>query len=467
MSQEHQGWPAVQDELADALLRLRPEDAISLDGADGFVQFIRFGRGITVKGPSVLVHTKPGEPGSPTEAALTALGWTPSAETETTAQPEAPAPLDQATAARWADVIVRTLRDVRGIADPATLTYSSFNNNGLRAPRLHTVTADAEQAAPDPDPATLLPPPSPAWRQWCTLFADGIGDWSQAAFDRLVAEQGWQDSSSGRHPRLTAAGGERVSALTYHAGHRGHGEVNAVSVALPVAEADLAQVFRQALAGAAAALGHPPLVGDMDREPFARWRGARTTLTLSAHLSGEVQLLVEPTEPRETVIYNDHKWMMSPDDWSPDELWMTEPDVEAPEAKQLLGMMSYPHSTSTTLDGTIEELRLLFTSWSSALPLLHPYARTARWRLSRRKGDMIAEGRFSRERVTARFGWSDQYGARLAAAPGPDVTADLVERVRAALDQAGITTPEELGGAAWSDTPAERMYANRLTLEHG
>ncbi|GAB3854078.1 hypothetical protein ACFPIJ_61365 [Dactylosporangium cerinum] len=465
MSQDHHGWAAVGDELADALVRLRPEDAIALDGAGAFVQFIRFGTGITVKGPSVLVHTTPGEPGSETEAALTALGWASSDETETMAQPEASAPLDPATATRLADVIVRTLREVRGIADPAALTYSSFNNNGLRAPRLSTVTADAKQAAPDPDPATLLPSPSPAWRQWCTLLADGIDDWSQAAFDRLVAEQGWQESSTGR--RLTAGGGERVSALTYHAGHRGHGEVNAVSVALPVAAAEVPQVFRQALAGAVAALGHPPLVGDMDREPFARWRGARTTLTLSARLSGEVQLLVEPTEPRETVIYNDQKWMMSPDDWSPDELWITEPDVEAPQAETLLGMMSYPHSPSTTLDGTIDELRTLFASWSSALPLLYPYARTARFRLTRRDGDMVVEGRFSRERVTARFGWSDQYGARVAAAPGADVTADLVERVRAALDLAGVTTPEELSGAAWSDTPAERLYASRLTLEHG
>jgi hypothetical protein len=466
MSQDRQGWAAVEGELADALLRLRSEDAIALDGGGAFVQFIRFGTGIAVKGPSVLVHTTPGEPGSQTEAALTALGWASFDENETVGQPEAPAPLDPATATRLADVIVRTLRDVHGIADPAAVTYSSFNNNGLRAPTLRTVTADAKQAAPDPDPATLLPAPSPAWRAWCGLFADGLGDWSQAAFDRLVAEQGWQ-LSEGTRPVLVGARGERVRALTYHAGHRGHGEVNGVSVALKVDAAEVPQLFRQALAGAVAALGHPPLVGDMGREPFARWRGAGTTLTLSVQLHGELQLLVEPTEPRETVIYNDQKWMMEPDDWSPDELWTTEPDVEAPQAKTLLGMMSYPHSASTTLDGTLEELRALFTSWCATLPLLYPYARSARWRLTRRGGNMIVDGRFSRDRVTAQFGWSDQYGARVAAEPDADVAADLVERVRAALDQAGVTAPEELSGVAWSDTPAERLYANRLTLEHG
>ena len=211
---ENPRWAEVADELADALVRLRPEDRTALDGAGAFVQFIRFGTGIAVNGPSVLVHTGAGEPGSPTEAALTALGWAPFDENETIGQPEAPAPLDPATATRLADVIVRTLRDVHGIADPAVLTYSSFNNNGLRAPRLHTVAAGAKQVARDPDPATLLPAPSPAWRQWCTLLADGLDDWSQAAFDRLVAEQGWQEASASRWPSFAAGAGERVRAHT-------------------------------------------------------------------------------------------------------------------------------------------------------------------------------------------------------------------------------------------------------------
>ena len=63
------------------------------------------------------------------------------------------------------------------------------------------------------------------------------------------------------------------------------------------------------------------------------------------------------------------------------------------------------------------------------------------------------DGRCSRERATAQFGWSDQYGDRVAAAPGADVVADLVERVRDALARAGVTTPAELRGAAWSRHP--------------
>ncbi|GAA4260123.1 hypothetical protein [Dactylosporangium darangshiense] len=50
------------------------------------------------------------------------------------------------------------------------------------------------------------------------------------------------------------------------------------------------------------------------------------------------------------------------------------------------------------------------------------------------------------------------------AAPGADTVADLVGRVGNALALAGITTPEQLRGAAWSDTPAERLDAIRLTL---
>lgn len=257
-----------------------------------------------------------------------------------------------------------------------------------------------------------------------------------------------------------------MRAGTSDAGRHGHGEISVVSVSQPVGADEAGEALRRALAGAVAVLGHPPLVGDEGREPFARWRGARTTLTLSAP-AGQVRLRVEPTEARENVIHHHQKWMMSPDEWAPDELWTIEPDVEAPQAKALLGMMSYPHSPSETLEGTVEELRLLFGSWCSALPLLHPYAGSARWRLSSTGGTMIAEGRFTRERVTAQFGWSDQFGEQVVTAPGGDVAADLAGRVRDALGSAGVTAPGELRGAAWSGTPAQRLYANRLTLGHG
>lgn len=462
------GWDGVGDDLADALVRLRRGDAILLAAGAVFVQFIWFVHGHAPAGPAVFVHTTDGEPGSPAEAGLAALGWARRDEEPTVAQPEVPAPLDAAAATRLADLIVRTLRDVHGVADPAAMTYTSFNDNGLRAPRLRTVAAGPkQQAQDDPDPATLLPAPAPSWQRWCTLLADGLDDWSHAAFDRLVAAHGWQASTGLRRPAYATGDGEWVTAGTGEAGRHGHGEISSVTVSRPVDAADVATQFRQALAAAVTVLGHPPLVGDEDRRPFARWRGARTTVTVSAVVGGAVRLLVEPTEARENVIYNSQKWMMTPDEWSPDELWMTEPDLEAPQAKTLSGMMTYPHPPATTIDDVLDELRALFTSWCEALPLLYPYATGARWRLRFPAGDMIAEGRFTRERVTARFGWKDEYGEPAVAAPGPGVAADLAGRVRDALTRAGVTGIEQVRGAAWSDTPAERLFANRLTLAPG
>ncbi|MEV0560589.1 hypothetical protein [Dactylosporangium sp. NPDC050588] len=453
------GWPEVADELVGALAALRPEAAISLSGGDGFVQFIRFTRGYRLDVPSVYMLTRD----VPERAAdLAALGWQPDEDgTETLCFPEVPAPVEPATARRLADVIVRTLRDVHGFADPAEVTYTSFDNNGMRAPRLRTVAAEAGQEAPDDrDPATLLPAPSPAWRRLCAVFAGGLGDWSRGAFDRLVAEQGWQPDGD----ELLAAGGERIEAHDWDAGYYGHGEISSLSARLPVGEAGVADDFRRALAGAVAVLGHPPIVGSEGRMPLARWRGEDTTLTLEALWGRHIRLTAEPTGPRENVIYNKQKWMMTPDDWAPDELWFTEPDVEAPQAKALHGMMTYWHSPSETLDGTVDELRALFASWCSALPMLHPYASSARWRLRRTSGTMVAEGEFTRERVTARFGWSDEFGERVETVPGGDVAADLAARVAAALDRAGVTAPGDLDGGAWSDTPAERLNALRLTV---
>jgi hypothetical protein len=457
-------WADVVGELAEVLERLRAEDAVSLEVGDAFVQFIRFGRGNVVDGPAVFVHTTAGRPGSPAAEGLAALGWARWDDDATVGQPEVPAPVAPATARRLAEVIVRTLRDVHGAADPADVTFSSFNNHGLRAPRLRTIGAQPQQAAEEPDPATLLPEPSPEWQRWCAILADGLGDWSRAALDRLAAAQGWQAAQRHGSAGFSTDAGAWIDAGAWWAGERGHGEISSLSVSQPVEAADAAQAFRRALAGAVSVLGHPPLVGDEGRAPFARWRGERTTLTLAASRGRTLRLLVEPTGPRENVIHNSQKWMMSPDDWSPAELWTTQPDVEAPQARALDGMMFYPHSTSSTIDGTLDELRSLFGSWCEALPLLHPYASSARWRLRRQDGTMVAEGGFTHQRVTARFGWSDGFGEPLAAAPGADTVADLLGRVGNALALAGITTPGQLRGAAWSDTPAERLDAIRLTL---
>jgi hypothetical protein len=281
----------------------------------------------------------------------------------------------------------------------------------------------------------------------------------------VAADQGWQAGEGRWSPKFRANAGERIDTGDLYAGEHGHGEITWLTVSQLVDEADIARTFRQALAGAVAVLGHPPLVGDEDG-PFARWRGARVTLTLAAPKGGTVQLMVEPTEPRERVIYNAQKWMMEPDDWRPDELWATEPDVEAPQAGALLGMHFYEHSPSTTIDEVVDELRSLFRSWCEVLPLLYPYASSVRWRLRPPGGGMIAEGGFTHERVTAQFGRSHEFGEPVTAAPGAAAAADLVERVNNALVLAGITSPEQLRGAAWSDTPAERLNATRLTLQY-
>ncbi|MFF5233017.1 hypothetical protein [Dactylosporangium sp. NPDC000521] len=452
-------WPEVTGELVEAIGALRPEAAISLALGDAFVQFIRFTRGLKLDVSSVYMLTRD----VPERAAeLAALGWRPDEDGDVTlCMPEVPVPVRPAEARRLADVIVRTLRDVHGIAEPALLTYTSFDNNGMRAPQLRTVAPGPGQQVPDdPDPATRLPAPSPEWRRLCAVFAGGLGDWSRGAFDRLVAEQGWQPDGED----LLAAGGERIEAHDWDAGYYGHGELSSLSAQRPVGEAGVVEDFRRALAGAVAVLGHPPIVGSEGRMPLARWRGEDTTITLEALWGRHIRLTAEPTGPRENVIYNKQKWMMTPDEWAPDEQWFTEPDIEAPQAKALHGMMIYDHSPSETLDGTLEELRALFTSWCSALPMLHPYASSAHWRLRRGNGAMVAEGEFTRDRVTARFGWSDEFGERVDTVPGEGVAADLVARVAAALDRAGVTAPGELKGGAWSDTPAERLNALRLTV---
>nr|BFE59713.1 hypothetical protein GCM10020063_042390 [Dactylosporangium thailandense] len=55
-------------------------------------------------------------------------------------------------------------------------------------------------------------------------------------------------------------------------------------------------------------------------------------------------------------------------------------------------------------------------------------------------------------------------GAPVAAEPGDGVADTLVERVREALAQVGITTPDQLLAVTRSDTPAERLDVVRLTL---
>jgi hypothetical protein len=159
-SADRAGWADVADELAEALVRLRVEDAICLDAGDAFVQFIRFGHRFG-NDPAVAMITTAGVPGSRTAADLAALGWVRPDSGGTIGQPEVSPPVEPATARRLAEVIVRTLRDVHGAAGPAEVTFSSFNGDGLRAPRLRTIAAGTEQAAEDLDPATLLPEPSP------------------------------------------------------------------------------------------------------------------------------------------------------------------------------------------------------------------------------------------------------------------------------------------------------------------
>lgn len=467
MTGDRPGWAQVRDELAGTIAGLQPEGALTLEAGEAFVQFIRFTRGSELPGPVVLVHTLAGDPGTPVAAALAGAGWAWSAVHEVTGQPEVPAPVDDATAARLADLIVGALRDVHGVADPAALTYTSFNNNGLRPPQLRTVRPAEGQPLPLPDPVTLLPPPSPLWQGWCELLAGGLPDWSDAGLSRLAGERGWQPAPDGSARTYTGGGGETITGSDWDAGYYGHAELSALSVSLPKTYAGIMLDYRRALAGAVRVLGNPPLAGDTGTSPFARWRGTAATLTLSASDHRLVELLVEPTEPRETVIHQRQKWMMTPDEWSPDELWTVHPDVEGPEMRALDGMMFYPHSPAETLEETIEELRSLFRSWAMSLELLHPYASSARWRLRGPGGDMIAEGGFTQRRTTVRFGWRDEYGAPISTPSGGGSVDAVIERVRAALAQAGVTTPAQLRAATWSDTPAERLDAIRLTLRRG
>src|SRR4051794_16188095 len=259
------GWADLTDELAGTIERLRNEDAVLLQAGDVFVQFIRFTSGMVLSGPAVYVHTSAGAAG------LGELGWATVDDEQTVGQPEVPAPVEAGTARRLAELIVRTLRDVHGVAEPGALRYSSFNNNGMRAPQLRTVAPEDGQEKPAPDPVTVLPPAEPRWRQWCEVLGGGLGDWSVAALDRLAAAQGWQPQDSAH--AFTAAGGESVSGYTGDAGSYGHGEISSVTVTPPAADTAAVMDFRRALAGAVAVLGHPPLVGDTGDEPFARWRG--------------------------------------------------------------------------------------------------------------------------------------------------------------------------------------------------
>lgn len=55
----------------------------------------------------------------------------------------------------------------------------------------------------------------------------------------------------------------------------------------------------------------------------------------------------------------------------------------------------------------------------------------------------------------------------MTARPDADAADDVVRRTGEAPARAGVTDPARLRGAAWSDTPAERLDAVRLTLRRG
>jgi hypothetical protein len=138
-------WATFTGSLASDLLRLREDDAIILHVADAvYVQVIQLQAELRME-----VRARPGSDG-----AVRALGWSPpgpGANENWNTGVAMPDDRDRYRAAAW--LLVTTLRDVLGVADPATLRVKAFNVVGAGK-----VTCTAvELADRDPDPDGLNP----------------------------------------------------------------------------------------------------------------------------------------------------------------------------------------------------------------------------------------------------------------------------------------------------------------------
>ncbi len=454
-------WDDVVDELVARLPRLRDGDAVAIEIGRYFVQFKQFGR-------LLLVIASGSGPGTPENARLgpdqarnmAALGWQPSNHMRTHSLPDLPCPMSADTAHRVARLLVATLRDVYGGTTPAAARFSSFNDEGQRAPTLRTVAMSPDQK-PETRvvPATLLPAPAPTWQGYLDALLAGVGGWSRPEIEALVARCGGEVTQDDGWRLKAACGALTVSAL--RADGRGPG-FESITARESVPATGSGSRFREALAAAVAVLGDPPLVGGPG--PFARWRGTPLTVIVSReqyrHGTARVELTVTPTEVIEEEQYRSGEY---DPDWRPDHRWTAWPDTDAPEHQTLTGMMSFPRPPAADLDELGGNLRELFGSFTADLPLLHPYVSSACFRITTPSGKWLVDAVFTHDRAKVRVGNAPSESFPLDGARTGRTVAD---RVMGALAAAGAGAPDQLRGHVWSATPAEHLDADGLTLPH-
>jgi hypothetical protein len=119
---DQSSWPSLAQSLAQQLVRLRDGQFVTLEAPSGaFVQALSLGPGLYLEcvGSTSFGGGYPWD--AVAEEALAALGWT--RETQFgNAVYRADVSIDASAAA--AGILVPTLRDVAGVADPAVLTVS-------------------------------------------------------------------------------------------------------------------------------------------------------------------------------------------------------------------------------------------------------------------------------------------------------------------------------------------------------
>lgn len=433
-------WDDVVDELAGLLPRLSDGDAVSIEVGPWFVQFKRFGPELAVIG-SGLAFQADGSDGLPPDKMrqMAEVGWAPPVD-GTHELPGVAAPVPAEAARRVAALLVTTLREVYGGAGPASARFDSHTDGGGRAPTLVTVARSGQEPAPGPDPAVLLPAPDPAWQERLELIRAGVGGWSRAEVEAVLG-------------RLSDRGDGGAAATAWKV-PGDDGRYGTVTVREVAPRAEAARLFRSVLASVVAVLGDPPLVGGPGA--FARWRGEQLTVIVSHTAIGDrasVRLAVSPTKEIEIEEYRNSQHLPG----RPEHHWITMPDTDRPEHRTLLGMMVPEHPEPADLGELSEELRELFGSFARDLPLLHPYASDASFRIRGPNGDWLAHGAFTHERVRVSYGLN----APVETHPldGATTGVAVAERAVRALHDAGVTEPGQVTCHLWSATPAEKLDA--------
>lgn len=454
-------WNDVADELTTLLARLRDGDALTLEVGPHLVQFKRFGPIISVIGSG----TGPGLPEELRVSAdqarqMVALGWQPPDGEVVHSLPDLPCPLPAADARRVADLLVATVRDVYGAGTPAAATFSSHNDDGQRTPTLATVAMNPAQAPETPVVAAgLLPPPETTWQRTLEAVRAGVGGWSDAEVAALFAGRGWEFTQKDIVGKVTAVSGQMR--VTAYGDRRQWDHFTRIDVDESVPLAESGARFRAVLAAAVAVLGDPPLVGGPGA--FARWRGKPLTVIVSHRAiltTARIRLTVTPTDAIEGEEYSHSNYTPG---WTPDHRWTTMPDTDAPENATLVGMMTYTYPLADTLDQLGSDLRELFGSFATDLPLLYPYASDASFRIFGAQRTWLANGAFTHERASVAVG-SANAPRETFALDGAATGEAVATRVMDALTAAGIASPDQLSGSVWSATPAEQLYADGFTI---